>query len=350
MTQPFTTFNILLKKIMKNPNNSNFYNSPFYFILVYLTFLFFTIGCSNNSVNNLPTSSSFNNLKTEALNSLTQNFQFDVESGNVSFTSTKGVTISINGSSLSLNGNPVNGLIDIKYIEIFDGGNMLVTGMHTMGIMPDGNRSMLISGGEFYINATKNGQQLQLNGSITLIIPTILTDDNGGNADMKLWNFVDNFVWVQQGQEQVNNGQGVFLGGQNVGTVNYTYNAFVGSFGWTNVDIFYSNPNPKTTILASVPDGYDNQNCAIYLHYDGEGSALAKLDTYDPNTKLFSEHYGQIPIGLACHIIFATENNGQSRYAIKQVTISANAVYNFTLAETTVGSQAELIAAVNALP
>lgn len=333
---------------MKNQNNQNFIKSPFYYILTFISFIFFTIGCSNNEGDNLPTSSSFNNLKTEALNSLTQNFQFDVESGNVSFTSAKGVIININGSSLTLNGSPVTGIIDLKYIEIFDGGDMLVTGMHTMGIMPDGNRSMLTSGGEFYINATKNGQQLQLNGAITLTIPTILTDDNGGNPDMKLWDFVDNLVWVQQGQEQINFGQGVFIEGQATGE--NVYNAFINDFGWTNVDIFYSNPNPKTTILASVPDGYNNQNCAIYLHYDGEGSALAKLDTYNSTNHLFSEHYGQIPIGLTCHIIFVSESDGQWRFAIKPVTISADAIYNFTLAETTVGSQAELTAAINALP
>jgi hypothetical protein len=66
--------------------------------------------------------------------------------------------------------------------------------------------------------------------------------------------------------------------------------------------------------------------------------------------ELFSEHYGQIPIGLNCHIIFATEENGNPRYAIKQVTISAGAVYNFTLSETTVVTQAQLTAAINALP
>lgn len=64
----------------------------------------------------------------------------------------------------------------------------------------------------------------------------------------------------------------------------------------------------------------------------------------------FSEHYGQIPVGLNCHIIFATEDNGQWRYAIKAVTIAENAVYNFTLAETTLASEAQVIAAINALP
>ena len=160
---------------------------------------------------------------------------------------------------------------------------------------------------------------------------------------MTLWNLVENdSVWAVAETEQLGQ-NGVFIEGP-------AYYAFVGNFGWTNVDCFYNDLRPKTTILVSVPEGYDNLNSAVYLHYDGNGNALAKLDTYDNVTELFSEHYGQIPIGLNCHIIFATEENGKPRYAIKQVTISEGAVYNFTLSETTVVTQAQLTAAINALP
>ena len=319
-------------------------------ILATLILILFTISCSNSDKgSNFPTAAEFNNIKTSALTSLIQNFQFNTTNGSASFTSVKGVVLTISASSLTLNGNPVTGIVDLKYIEIFDGGNMVATGKHTMGKMPDGKRSILLSGGEFYINATQNGQQLELNGSISLGIPTDLTDDNGGNPNMTLWNLVENdSVWAET--TDINNpagGNGVFIEGQGAFS---TYYAFVGNFGWTNVDCFYNDVRPKTTILVSVPDGYNNLNSAVYLHYDGNGNALAKLDTYDNSTELFSEHYGQIPIGLNCHIIFATEENGQSRYAIKQVTISAGAVYNFTLSETTVVTQAQLTAAINALP
>ncbi|WP_242499186.1 hypothetical protein [Flavobacterium sp. 140616W15] len=127
------------------------------------------------------------------------------------------------------------------------------------------------------------------------------------------------------------------------------YYVHFGSFGWTNVDRFYSDPRPKTTLLVKAPEGYTNINSAVYLSYDGEGTnALAKLDTYTP-AGLFSEHYGQIPIGLACHVIFVTEDNGQWHYAIKAVTVAANDVYTFTLSQTTVGTEAQLIAAINAI-
>ena len=181
---------------------------------------------------------------------------------------------------------------------------------------------------------------------MNLLVPASLT--GGLETGMLLWtgNLEDpeNLVWRNAADAAgANGGKGGVQGEGN------NYYVSFGNFGWTNVDKFYSDPRPKTTILADAPEGYDNTNSAIYLSYDGEGqNALAKLDTYTA-AGLFSEHYGQIPIGLACHIIFATEDNGQWRYAIKAVTVAANDVYTFTLAETTVGTEAQLIAAINAI-
>ncbi|VXB27556.1 conserved hypothetical protein [Flavobacterium sp. 9AF] len=301
----------------------------------------------NGDCNPKPTAAEFEAIREDALIGMTQNFQLNVANGLTTFTSSNGVEIDINPACLSLNGNAVTGLIDIKYIEVFDGGSMLVTDKTTMGVLPTGDLAMLISGGEFYINATQNGQQLTLNCGMNLRIPTHLTNEEN---DMKLWNGEmdedGNLEWREENDPTGGQG-GVFL---EQGANGSTYYAFFNNFGWTNVDKFYNHTGPKTQILATVPAGYNFDNSAVYLHYDGEGNALAKLDTYDATTGQFSEHYGQIPIGLACHIIFATEENGQWRYAIKPVSITANTIYNFTLGETIVGTEAQLVAAINALP
>ena len=322
---------------------------PLFAMLFALTLTFMSCDSNddNDAANTPPTAQEFNAIRQIALDNLTQNFQIDAANGTTTLTSEKGVEIDINANCLTLNGNPVTGLIDIEYVEIFDGGEMLVTNKTTMGALPNGDMAMLISGGAFYINATQNGQQLVLGCGMNLKIPANLT---APDPNMILWdgtiNPAGDLVWEQQDNNPTGQG-GVFLEGSGVNAIYY---AFFNSFGWTNVDRFYSYTGPKTQILASVPSGYDYQNSAVYLHYDGEGNALAKLDTFDSATNLFSEHYGQIPIGLACHIVFATEENGQWRYAIKSVTISENAVYSFTLSETIVGSEAQLIAAINALP
>eukprot|EP00731_Ephydatia_muelleri_P032985 g32985.t1 len=212
--------------------------------------------------------------------------------------------------------------------------------------MPDGKKNLLKSGGEFFIKATQAGVELATTCNINLIVPTNLT--GGVDNTMTLWKGIidtkGDLAWADARDAAGANGGkgGVQAEGNN-------YYVTFGNFGWTNVDRFYSDPRPKTTILADAPEGYDNTNSAIYLSYDGEGTnALAKLDTYTA-AGLFSEHYGQIPIGLACHVIFATEDNGNWRYAIKAVTVQAGDVYTFTLAETTVGTEAQLVAAINAI-
>lgn len=313
--------------------------------------------CSNDDNNPVtgpivPSAQSFSNLQTAALNSVTQNFTMTAESGLATFTSTNGVTIKLNGSGLRKDGNPVTGLVDVKYSEIFDGGKMLTTDKTTMGMQANGQMALIISGGEFYINATQNGVQLTTVSPIQLLIPTSLT--GGPNPAMTLWTgqtptTTSNMLgWIATdpgptGANGVNinpaNGQG-----------EGSYNATLPGFGWTNVDRFYNDPRPKTTLLATVPAGYDQTNSAIYLHYDGLGSSLAKFDRYLTTTQQFSEHYGQIPIGLVCHAIFVTEDNGQWRYAIKAFTVQNGDIYNFTLSETVLGNQAQLEAAINALP
>lgn len=289
-----------------------------------------------------PTSAAFKSISEKGVKRNTQNFTITAGDGMVTLTSAKGVKLHINGNCLTKNGNAVTGEVNIEYIELFDKGNMLVTNKPTMGITPDGKKNLLISGGEFFIKATQGGVELQTSCYLSLVVPTALTD--GYDNAMTLWTGVieedGDLAWKDaRGAD----GKGGVQGEEN------SYYVTFGNFGWTNVDRFYSDPRPKTTILVDVPDGYNNTNSAVYLSYDGEGTnALAKLDTYTAEG-LFSEHYGQIPVGLACHIIFATEDNGNWRYAIKGVTTTANAVYTFTLAETTVGTEAQLVAAINAI-
>jgi hypothetical protein len=318
--------------------------------LVFLASLALT-SCTNDTPSTIfrPSTGEWYAIRNEALANITQNFTLTAGSGAATFTSSKGVQFTINGDCLTLNGNPVtSGQIDIEYAEVFDPGTMLVTDKTTMGKLPNGDMGLIISGGEFYINATKNGQQLDVTCPMQLVIPASLT--GGLETGMSLWDGTTdedgNLDWEQQEQNPAGQG-GVFGEGQGQ---NAAYYAFLNDFGWTNVDKFYSDPRPKTTILAGVPNGYNYENSAVYLHYDGEGSALAKLDTYNAGTKQFSEHYGQVPIGLEMHLIFVTEDNGNFRYAIKTATVAAGDVYTFTDGETTVGTEAQLIAAINALP
>ena len=303
--------------------------------------------CDKNDEPSLPAAKasfvSFNILRKQAMANQLQEFTMTAGTGVVTFTSDKGVTISIDGNCLTKNGNPVTGIVDIDFIELFEKGQMLVTNKPTMGLLPNGNKELLISGGEFFIEATQGGVKLATTCNINMVVPASLS--GGQDTGMLLWSGdvadEENLVWKRE--QNPAGGQG----GVDAGQGNY-YVSF-GNFGWTNVDKFYSDPRPKTTILIAAPAGYNNTNSAVYLSYDGEGlNQLAKMDTYTP-AGLFSEHYGQIPVGLACHIIFATEVSGQWKYAIKAVTTTANTTYTVVEAETVIGSEAQMVAAINAI-
>lgn len=296
----------------------------------------------NNAVD-IATAQEFKNIKDIALDNLTQNFSFNADDGNITLTSANGVQININGNCLTLNGNPVTGQVQLEYVELFEKGNMLTTNKPTMGTLPNGDKTLLISGGEFFIEATQNGSALDTTCGLQLIIPASLT--GGADPLMSLWegeiDAEDNLTWDEV--EDATGQGGVFVEGSE-------YYGLLQGFGWSNVDRFYSDPRPKTLIQVQAPIGYNFTNSAVYLSYDGEDSGLAALDTYDGTLNLFSEHYGQIPIGLECHVIFVTEDNGIWRYAIKPVTIVANDIITFTMDDTTTGTEATLTTLINGLP
>ncbi len=295
------------------------------------------------------TAQEFQNLKNEALDKLTQEFQFNAEDGYVTFTSAKGVEIDINGACLTLDGSSVTGNVNLEFVELFEKGNMLTTNKSTMGILPNGDRAMLVSGGEFFINATQNGEGLGTNCGVNVRIPTNLS--GGDDHDMVIWKGIEdekgNVAWEEERDQDGGKGNIFIERGTQGGN---QYYALFGGFGWSNVDRFYSDPRPKTQILVDVPAGYDNDNSAVYLSYDGEETGLANLDTYDVGLELFSEHYGQIPIGLECHVIFATEENGMWKYAVKAVTIVDNGTVVISDGETALVTETELTTIINGLP
>lgn len=337
-------------KITKQLNNLNNVSKNLKHILgTFLMLALLLTSCSNNDDNDgdiliRPTAEDFNNLKEAALENLTQEFQFNTDDGYVTLTSEKGVQISISSSCLTLNGDAVTGIVDLEFVELFDKGSMLTTNKPTMGTLPNGDKALLISGGEFFVNATQNGAALETNCGFQMLIPADLT--GGVDNDMTLWEGrVDedgNLAWGEVDEAAGQEG-GVFGEGDQ-------YYGFFQSFGWSNVDRFYNDPREKTTILVAVPEGYDNTNSSVFLSYDGEDAGLANLDTYDAGTGLFSEHYGQIPIGLECHVIFATEDGDNWKYAIKAVTIAENDVITFTEDETSIATEAQLTIIINDLP
>ncbi len=297
------------------------------------------------------TSASFITLQKTALNALVKTANFNAETGTV-FISPKGVTLTIPANAVKLNGTLVTGNVQLQYAEIFDVGNMAAANRSTMAVLPNGDKSLLNSGGEFEIKVVRNGALLDLVKPMKLEVPATLTDNTA--PEMELFDGIvdakNNIDWKEiENTTGHNNIEVIDKVNPVTSTMELTYSTLVNKFGWTNIDRFYSDPRPKTTMLVSVPEGYNNDNCALYLKYVGQGSSLARLDTYNPSTKLFSEHYGQIPIGLECHLIFCTEENGKWKYATKEITISAGATYSIAASELKTATQADYVGHVTLL-
>ncbi|MBW1298282.1 hypothetical protein [Aquimarina litoralis] len=252
-------------------------------------------------------------------------------------------------SIVDQSGAPVSGAITIELIEIYDKAKMLLTKMPTNGKRPNGDVETLVSGGEFYVNANQNGEQLELASGFQLFAPTETFDNdmnifNGESEDCDGDTMECDIVWEEDEQTGLEPIQREGPDGQVVSG----YGSFIGNFGWTNIDRWYNDPRPKTMLQVDVPEGFDNTNCNVYVSYDGEPTALALLDIYDSETGLFSEHYGLIPIGLEVHIIFVSVQDDQYVYAIQGTTIEENHLEVIGTTNTT--TEAGLVDLINDLP
>jgi len=125
-----------------------------------------------------------------------------------------------------------------------------------------------------------------------------------------------------------------------------SYGILPGEWGWTNIDKFFMDPRPKTTIFAEMPEGFDNTNCEVFISYDGTPGSLARFDTWIDGR--FTEHYGLIPIGLNVHFIAVGIVDGDLHYAIEAASITTEHVQNID--HFTAISEAALIALIEDLP
>lgn len=271
-----------------------------------------------------------------------QTFTLNASTGGTVFGS-KGTKIYLAPNSLfTAGGSPITGNVQLELVEIYDRAAMVMMNKPTMGELPNGDRSTLISGGEYYLKITQNGQEVNAPSGVYVTMPT---ENTGGvNVNMSLFDLAieGNDQWWELVQDSVAIGQDSMQGNWTS-----TYEILDGNWGWTNVDIFYSDPRPKTVLKAQLPEGYDNTNCEVYLTYDGEETALAALDIFTTDG-YFSEHYGLIPIGLEVHFIAVTMIDNQLHYAIQGATITNGHIEQIT--SFTPITQAELAVLINNLP
>ncbi len=287
----------------------------------------------------------FKNNRANAL----QTFTLDAGTGGT-VTGTQGTKVIFPANAIGLNGTPITGNFTVELIEIYGKSAMVLQDKSTKGKKFTGEEEALLSAGEFFINAKQNGVQLEVLNPITVQSRDVAPgefeamqvfradDDIDGDA---IWKETD-----EDGDGENDNATGREGPGPN-GTF-VLYSVFdMSRFGWTNLDRWGGYTGQLTDLYVDVPDGFNGDNAAVYLSYDGE-NGLAKMDIYDETLQMFSEHFGRIPVGKEVHFIMVTEIAGQINYAIQAATIVDNHIE--VMANLQPISQADLTTLIDNLP
>lgn len=282
-------------------------------------------------------------------NNALQIFSIDASSGGT-IIGNQGTKVIIPANSLGLNGNPIVGNVDIELIEIYDKAAMVLQNMSTKGQRFNGDEEALKSAGEFFVNARQNGNQLEVLNPITIESREI---DPADFEPMNVFragdNLEDDNIWeaADENNDGINDAADNREGqGPDGGFV--LYSAFdMSEFGWTNLDIWYNFAGQLTDLFVDVPDGFDGENSAVYLSYNGE-NGLAKMDIYDTTLEQFTEHFGRIPVGQEVHFIMISDIDGVINYAIQAATIVEDHLEVMNNLQPI--SQADLTVLINGLP
>ncbi|MBW3519129.1 hypothetical protein [Flavobacterium sp. NKUCC04_CG] len=249
-------------------------------------------------------------------------------------------------------GQSISGEIDIVYIEIFNKSKMVVTNKPTMGLV-QGNRALLETGGEFFLDITYRGEQVEIVRPITVSINN--TNSDAVARGMVLWNGDinnnENLTWLPASREDLTfeNSGSVYEGARgDFYNVNLNNSR---NFGWCNIDKLVRFNGQPVFITVQPPAGFNDSNSSVYLAVKGEDNMLAQFDVFNNATNTFEEHAGLVPVGLECYIIFVSGQGGNFIYSIQAITVGANAAYTVpgsTLVTTT--NYTDLEAAIEALP
>ena len=236
-----------------------------------------------------------------------------------SITGTKGIKIDFpTNAFLDANGNPVMGNVKLTLKEVLSKRDILLSGK-----MTESNGQILITGGEFQILASLNGQPLKLNPAADVItkVPTTLSTD-----PMNLFEFlptaaVSDSTWVLNQKARV-------------ATAASYYQFSLPNFGWVNCDYFYSNPNPKTTLTASptyvgVSPSIKDQKA--YLIFDNINSVIGL--PYQVSIGKHQSYLNSMPIGLNGKLIIISVGMDDKIYfGATNFTVSANLHINVPMA------------------
>jgi len=245
-----------------------------------------------------------------------------------SITGSKGTIVNFNPNSfVSADGTPVTGNVEIKLIEIYKKSDMIRMNKPTMGNLPGGGMAPLISGGEFKITASQNGQEVFLAPGMSYNV--IAPAPNGTDPNMDIFygnESGDTLTWTQADSNFVFGEQGSYFGS-------------LDSLNWVNLDYFWNNSGLQTFVRVQIPQGYTHQTCAVFISFDGLNSVAAFYNFIDGAYS--TDPYYLLPIGAEVHFVALAIIGGIPHVAIVPSTIVDNHLEVITELTATTDSQFE---------
>ena len=283
------------------------------------------------------TSNGLSALHKKALENKTQSFAIDASTWEA-ITGDEGTTLYIQpGTFVTKSGSAVNGTVEIELVELYNKSDMLFTNKTTFGI--NGSlRTPLISGGQFYITAKQNGEELLLAQSIQLV-----TKDQNTDLGMDFFNGRleedDNIIWDQNDTAFVEVVRDSAQGGFG------SYAVGIDSLNYCNIDVFMST-GPSTDITVTLPDGLTFPDHKVYLNFEDQQTLVYVPFDTDNVFSTVGTHY-KIPVGQKLNIVVIGSKDDVLSYNIKELTVGTD--QKTTISDLQPATEQELRTAIKAL-
>jgi hypothetical protein len=248
-------------------------------------------------------------------------------------TGTKGTRVYFPASSFQTSsGQAVTGNVTVELREMLKGADMILSNATTTS---DGK--LLISGGQIFLQATQNGNELKLapNAQVYVQIPTdnpitmnvftgelTANDSLIGDSSINWTAVIDTSTTVGISQDSSS------------GTISYVYTFPIENLGYINCDYFYGNGDPLTTISVVCPAQHVDSNTAVFLYFPAINS-VTRLHDYDSDATFELGSGYEVPIGLNVKVVVISQIGTQYYYQIQPQVITANLVVNSTPAAAT---------------
>ena len=290
------------------------------------------------SVTNSPTAVTFFDANQPA----TQVFNYNTTDLPKAFTLNDGTIITVPAGAFTVGGVVATGTAILEVIPFSKKGNMMLGGLNTTA---DGQ--ILESQGSFKLAQRINGvavdEDLAVGKFLKFEVPAgvAVTTQLFKGVVADTGNAKGQFNWMPQ-QVPAQPATIPASGGK------FTFNW--GKLGWINCDVFYSNPNPKTTVKVNLTNnpgilstfrGTGNGNTFVFFVPKTINSTV-QIYTHTTNSQVVS-YTNSIPVGMEGVLLSYCIKDGQAWFVKKAVTITANMETSLTLEPSSTDAiQAEL--------